>query len=769
MLIGGLFRPDMTDNYTYIPGSFPAKQEPLARFLPPVPVGVVSSWLKSTLPPGALILDPFCSVPQLPVEAARSGYRVIVTANNPIAQFVLRSIANPPSEAELQALLADVAASFRGQDRLEPHLRSLYATRCDNCEQMIEAGAYVWDREADLPFARQYSCPHCAESAIQSITEDDQNLAAQFALDKLNRARALERVVSLDDPDRHHVEEALAMYQPRALYAIFTLINRLDRMDLSPSRRRNLEMLLLSTFDRTNSLWAYPGGRTRPKQLTLSPKFYENNVWKAMEDGIQEWVSGEQEAQPELSVTEWPDLPPSQGGISIFTGRLKEFSEALEGIDINGAICAVPRPNQAYWTFSALWSGWLWGRDSVRHIKSVLRRRRYDWNWHSIALHSFYDNLVQILSAGVPVFGLVGEAEPGLLTSTITASEMAGLVLEGYALRPENDQVQLTWRTPAKIAALKPAKEQSWRDIIGRTAVDYLEQRAEPAGYLQIHAAMLYELTKNTSLSHGIPADAEQSPSDLYNKLTHMIEQTLTYHTGLVRLSGSEKSIETGQWWIKTGEFEGITPRIPLADRVENKLVEYLLEHPGDGLLGIDRYICTIFPGILTPGGDLVHTSTESYAVRSPRESDQWIIRPEDIPETRGAHIRSIHEILVEIADRLGFSTRGNLPLIWTDENEDSSYIFYIIGSAAFGELLNNCPYPASRSIIVIPGSRANLARLKLKNNYHLNHIFSQGWRFLKFRHVYRLLESPMLDRDNFDALLELDPLQDTTQQMRLL
>jgi hypothetical protein len=110
-----------------------------------------------------------------------------------------------------------VAASFRGQERLEPHLRSLFATRCDNCDQMIEAAAYVWEREADLPFAKQYSCPHCAESAIKSTTEDDQHLAAQFALDKLHRARALERVVSLDDPDRHHVEEALAMYQPRAL------------------------------------------------------------------------------------------------------------------------------------------------------------------------------------------------------------------------------------------------------------------------------------------------------------------------------------------------------------------------------------------------------------------------------------------------------------------------------------------------------------------------------------------------------------------------
>ncbi len=759
----------MTETYTYIPGRFPVKLEPLARFLPPVPVGVVPHWLTSTLPSGALILDPFCSVPRLPVEAARAGYRVIVTANNPIAQFVLRSMANPPSESDLQALIADVAASFRGDERLEPHLRSLYATRCDNCDQIIEAGAYIWEREAELPIARQYNCPHCAESAVQTTSGEDQSLVAPFALDKLNRARALERVVTLDDPDRHHVEEALAMYQPRALYAIFTLINRLDRMDLSPTRRRNMEMLLLSTFDRTNSLWAYPGGRTRPKQLTLSPKYYEYNVWNAFEAGLQEWISDYQSVQKDITITEWPDLPSDQGGISIYTGRLKDISDELHKVDIQGVISAIPRPNQAYWTFSALWAGWLWGRESIRHIKSVLRRRRYDWNWHSIALHSFFENLGRVLRSGVPFFGLVGEAEPGLLTSTIAATEMAGLVLEGYAMRPESDQVQLIWRKPVKSAAVSTGKEQSWGDIIGRTAVEYLEQRAEPAGYLQFHAAALCQLSRSTALTQGAPPVSDQSPSNLYNQLTSTIERSLTYHTGLVRLGGSEKSIETGQWWVKTGEFEGKKARVPLADRVESKLVDYLIEHPGEELLEIDRHICSVFPGTLTPGGDLVHTATESYAVQSSKDSDQWFIRPEDVPEARLAHIREIRWILIEIGDRLGFTAHGDLPLIWNYEQGESVYIFYIIGSAAFGELLITCPHPASRSIIVLPGSRANLARLKLKNNLYLDQLFNQGWRFLKFRHVYRLLESPLLDRDNIDAQLELDPLQDTTQQMRLL
>jgi hypothetical protein len=757
----------MTEIFTYIPGSIPDQQGPLARFLPPIPDGVVSAWLNSSLPSGALVLDPFGSAPRLPIEAARSGWRIIVTANNPIAHFILTSLANPPAETELRAGIAEIAASFRGQERLEPHLRNLYITQCENCSHEVEADAYIWDRDTNNPFAKQYSCPHCGETAIQPTSEQDKNLAAQFAADKLHRARALERVVSLDDPDRHHVEEALGMYLPRAVYALFTLINRLDSMDLAPARRRHLEMLLLSTSDISNSLWAYPGGRSRPKQLTLSPKYYENNVWKALENAIQEWTSGEAGVFPEISVTRWPELPPSQGGISIYEGRLKELAGELQKIDLQGVICAIPRPNQAYWTLSALWAGWLWGRETVRPLKSVLHRRRYDWNWHSLALHSIFENLVHLLRAGIPFLGLVGETEPGFLTSTVVAAETAGLSLEGFALRAESGQTQIIWRKREK--ALGIYDDQDWDNSISRSVQKHLVQRAEPAVYLQIFAAALSELTQRVNLAKDEPTGLDISPSDIYNKVTATIERILTYHTGLRRLGSSGKSLEVGQWWIDPKELSDTQANLPLADRVETEIVNFLLEYPGSRLLEIDRHICSIFPGLLTPGGDLVHICVESYAVETPKLSDQWFIRKEDDPGARRAHILSIRQLLMDIAVRLNFSTYGELPLIWSGGGGEPAYIFYIIASAAFGELIQTCPYPASKSIIVIPGSRANLANLKLKNNIYLNQTFSKGWRFLKFRHVYRLLESPLLDRENIDAQLALDPLQDTTQQMRLL
>ena len=89
----------------FIPGIPYEKPEPLSRYLPPMPDGVISTWLHSNVPQSSWILDPFGASPRVALEAARAGYRVLVTANNPIARFLLEMMANPPKAEELKAVL----------------------------------------------------------------------------------------------------------------------------------------------------------------------------------------------------------------------------------------------------------------------------------------------------------------------------------------------------------------------------------------------------------------------------------------------------------------------------------------------------------------------------------------------------------------------------------------------------------------------------------------------------------------------------------------
>src|SRR5215207_1454116 len=114
------------DLQPYIPGLVPAEPGPLSRFMPPLEDGVVSSWLSHHVPISAWLLDPFGFSPRLVLEAARAGYRVLVTINNPITRFLLEVFANPPSEAEFKAAFAELESAKKADERLGVHLKSLY-------------------------------------------------------------------------------------------------------------------------------------------------------------------------------------------------------------------------------------------------------------------------------------------------------------------------------------------------------------------------------------------------------------------------------------------------------------------------------------------------------------------------------------------------------------------------------------------------------------------------------------------------------------------
>jgi hypothetical protein len=487
----------------YLSGITPIKPYPLARYLPPYFEGCARTWLEGVLPRESgkvnplWVLDPFGASPRSDIEAAQSGYRVLVAANNPIARFLLEMTANPPSEAELQAALAELASSSKGDERMEPHIRSLYTTTCNQCSQPVMVEAFLWEKGATGPYARIYNCASCGASGEYPAIAVDMEKASHFASGGLHRARALERIAPSDDPDRIHAEEALSVYLPRAVYVLFTLINKLEGLNLSQSQRNLLAALLLTACDQANTLWQHPPRRERPRQLTVPPRFRENNIWLALERSINLWTSD----HPPVPLTVWPELPPPSGGVCLFEGRLRDLeglSEHAESLQkqIGAVLAVLPRQNQAFWTLSALWSGWLWGRQSVGPFKSVLRRRRYDWAWHTAGLTVAFNSLVPVLSPSTPILGLVNEAEAGFLTSALLGADLTGLELDGLALRSGSDQAQIHWRlspdSEGELPALPlAALAASAHQAASKSALEFLRSIGQPTQYLSMHAAAL--------------------------------------------------------------------------------------------------------------------------------------------------------------------------------------------------------------------------------------------------------------------------------------
>jgi hypothetical protein len=195
----------------------------------------------------------------------------------------------------------------------------------------------------------------------------------------------------------------------------------------------------------------------------------------------------------------------------------------------------------------------LWGREAVGAFKSVLRRQRYDWAWHTNALSSVFKNLANILEAGTPILGLVGEAEPGLIGATLIAAGTSGFQLKSMAIRPEEEQAQITWQIESNRARPK------FGVFVTQAALEYakkfLKLCSEPQSYLITISAAFMGITQSwNSLSTVRSSElrtsdetpnqpnepvepAEPTPSLIYTSTYNAAREALSYRSGFLRYS----------------------------------------------------------------------------------------------------------------------------------------------------------------------------------------------------------------------------------------
>lgn len=830
----------------FIPGTPTTIPEPLSRYLPPVPEGVVSSWLQKNVVKGSWVLDPFGASPRIAFEAANLGYRILVTANNPIIRFLLEMMPALPSNEELKSALADLSGSFVGNERTELHIRQLYNTYCARCGLTISADYFIWEQGSASPSVRSYSCPNCGDSGEHPCTPYDLEIASKFSGSGLHRARALERVVASNDQDRIHVEQALSVYIPRALYALITIINKMEGLNISAKGRKCLYALLLFAFDRANAMWRVPPQNERRRQLTIPRRFRENNVWLALEEGIDLWTKRETDQSTAIPITNWPEQPPLTGGICIYDGRFIALTESIKSLEIKSVCTVIPRPNQAFWTLSALWAGWLWGREAIGSFKSVLRRQRYDWAWHTSALSSVFKQLVSYLPPATSMYGLISEAEPGFIGAALVAAGVAGCKLTGLSLRGERDQAQIMWRSEPGFDSTQI--NLSLSELAIKSARIFLIEKGEPASYLSTISSSLmgmlsYRNTNTdkqsvvdnfsspTSLGSVHPIErTEPTPSLTYSSFYNTAREVLSFRSGFLRYNlqglsnietenknqiiqsalfsldfpqkadsedegevieisnpegepaaekerparSSDISESTYIWLRDTADLN----HTPITDRQELNLVEYLLNHPGCTSQEVDLALCELFPGLFTPDLDFIHLCLESYAIPDPQDSKRWYVRPEDNVSKRSSDLEQALIFIDQIGKHLGFLSTSHFefqyrPIItWEDKINEKVYNFYPIVSAAIGEIVLQSGLQPSKSFIVLPGSRANLLFYKLRRDPRISKAFNPStgnWKFLKFRHLRSLAESPILNRENLDQLLELDPITYSTPQIWLI
>lgn len=722
---------------------------PFDRFLPLDPPGMVSRWLQREAASGSTILDPLGASPGAVLEAAAAGYRLLVACNNPVIAFELRLLASAPKAAEFTSVIRELGDQKKGDEQLETSILNLYLTRCASCGAEIQASGYLYNRGEPLPHARFYTCPRCGDAGEHTITDEDiQRLQQVQHSEPLHRSRALARVLGGSVEDRETAEAAINIYPVRALQVLFTLINKMEGMHLTEYRRELLEALLLSLLDAGNAIWSWPGERERPRQLSIPTQYVEKNLWLEIDHAIETWSSN----TAKVEFTTWPQLL-AGNGICLYPGRMRDLAQAAASVKIDRVLCVFPRPNQAFWTLCSLWASWLWGHERAGGFSQVMERRRFDWYWHTTALHAALLPAASLAGESVPVLGILPEPAAGLVSAVIESASISGLDITGCAFKNDVEPLQVEWKTGARNREFKPVNIQK----TAREAIrDLLNEIAEPTEYLVLHTAMMCALAEENAF----PLSIQQMTNEKAIEIQSMLTKLLSDDKFLRRMDATAQDPESGLWWLVKPDPK----RTPLADRLELELLTWLQTEIRIPVESLPERIHQRFPGYLTPPDDLVRQCLQSYAVQD-ASSQAWLLKEHETPQARETNMAEMRELVSKLAVVLQMRQEGDYPITWYVGTSQTSPVYKIYLSAtaviereALGE---GCD-----TIFLLPGSRAGLLKFKIERDPYLRERLTPNFHYLKYRTLRSIATRADLSPEVWQVLIDSDPLslEETTQ-----
>ena len=739
----------------YFHGEAFTRIPPLQSYLPGVEAGVVGSWLSTSLSAVDWVLCPFGSSPRAAVEAARAGFRVLMPIHNPVLRFLVKKQAAPPSPEDLNSALVKLASSYKGKERLKPHLLSLYETDCPLCGRKTSAVSFIWDNSSRQPVTKICRCSACGEESAAEVTEADLKKALKFSEQSPTHARALTRVTSPSDPIRIQVENALATYPPRSVYALFTALNKVTGFSLPEGEKSNLEILLLHAFYRCSQT-LMQSDSDGEQGGSESGNFREENVWFAMEEALECWSDDGKS----IPVTIWPETAPEGGSITIFPGRVKDLIPQLIGFPIRGVVMVYPRPTPKFWSLSALWTGWLWGQEAAAPLRGILSSRDLDWPWMTHASQITLRELSEVLQDDIPALGLMPGVGTRSLLSWTSGSLAAGLRLQSLALDPDHHQAQSCWTINP--SSSEPRSAINHRALIREAGLEDLKSSGEPK-----HTLSLYSAGVSSLAGAGYP-DPESQMADAgeyYPQLLVDYEENIAYRQGFLHYP------EIESWWHQEIDLAPLTQ----SDQVEKMLVRRLLEYKSpvqENILFQDIY--DAFPGLGTPRSGLIEACLRSYAEQDPGRPSSWALKTNDLPASRVQDLKEMEEIITSIGRDLEYDVISgeapeNLSLVVWEDGGTTVERFYLSASGLLNKIITTGGKDSKKCWIILPGSRAGLIHYKMRQNPILAEIIQGNWRLIKYRHLRRLQEQGGLTRDNYRERFRLDPFTSDSPQLPLI
>lgn len=740
----------------------------------PVSGAVVRAYLEAHTQPDDLIIDPFCEGSTVPRQAVHAGCRAVGSSFNPLAVRLTRLALAPPTRRQLDAAVTRLGDVPRMGVPFRQHIEGLYAVLCPRCGQPTPADAFTWDRETSTIVHAHWQCQHCGHET-PSPTLSDKNVRGETVERRgLHYWFAVDRIAPAGTPLRERAEELMALYTPRNLYALSSLMMRIESSFADDEMQQTLKLLLLSCLDTCSSL-DRPASPVARQRLRPSARFQERNVWRAFVAAASEFPTADgKESFPltdDLRVLLAEDRSPGAAllafGVHRLTISLPPRCAAL-------AVSSPPRPDPALWTLFWLWTGWLFGHKVADSLKPLLRQWRVDWDWYTRTMQATFRALRSLLIDGAPLILVFDSPDLAMLESLTLALAGAGYAPGTWIRQSDTHACRLiSYHTPS--LPTPPVSPDMLADALcaetSSAAQDLIAARGEPQSWDDLCLPVYQRLAASGLL--GQSAVAEDLPSSPRAFVAEQVQEALAGAEGLIYLGEAVEPEEEAtpsrplRWWRQ--DAASATP--PLSTRVEAMVHQLLLRTLLLTSDALAEEVYRRFPGDLTPALSLIETCLRSYGQEV--TPDHWQLRPEDQPDRRAAEIVSIQQELRQLGERLGFEVSlrtetpdapspGRLPafdVLWRDEGQPA-YAFAIQWTARVHDLLLAEAPVGVQPCLVIPGGRAALVTYKLQRDPRLRRAIAEaGWQFIKYRHLRRILAEENLDRHALKRIVGLDPL----------
>ncbi|CAG0936562.1 hypothetical protein TFLX_05443 [Thermoflexales bacterium] len=717
----------------------PADAAPRLSVLPTafqvMPPSVARAAIEQYTRPGDVILDPFVSGLGVIQAALELGRKVIAASFNPINALAIRATLWP---TDARAAFTHLEDALKAAHRLQESVLRFYQASCPTCGNPASGQHFIWDRERRQPVEKHVRCPVCGENAGHI---EDQDLKELKKMD----ARGLPfwvlhgRVVDRNHEDADRVGDVLDAYTPRAQSALSDILLKFKA--LSEADRSALRPALLATLDACTSLHT-PDETRYPSGLKPPARFIEKNVWRELERQVS-ILPSTPAALPRVATLD-ELFASSTPAVCLQVLPARELAKRLPERSISLLVTHPPLPRPGFWSLSAVWAAWLWGKQSslVDHLLPLLSRKRTNWDWQWRAMGAGL-NVLKPAHRDEARLVMSFPAEEAILDSVALAAAHARLQAEALVCDPL-DGVRGTWQVGQAVRAA--AQDEVLRHI--------LHERAEPTHELVLRTGLLTAWGQTQTLSEiAQQVEGEQTPlAVLRGQLEQAFDATTIYE------------IEPHRFWLT----QPPRPLLPLADRVEHHVRDLLrtrAEWHGDDLL---QQVYRDFPDHLTPDRALVATVIHSYAEDIHFEHTPLaVLRAEDQVEARQGEVDEVCQLLAQIGERLGIEVSLALPegeqrqIVWSQSGE-TIYTFILQTTADVLPLLR-----ADSGVLIIPGGRATLLQYKIARDARLRQT---PWQVLKCSSLRRAAQQSDLALTTFPLAFGLEPpIEQPAMQIQLL